>query len=99
MGQPHTSSSTGRGEPDYLHRRITGLLVEDARLPSSQIARKLGVPEATVRYRIRRMKDQGRMFTMTVPVSEGGVRASFFVRTVPGKTDALIASLRDDARV
>jgi DNA-binding Lrp family transcriptional regulator len=55
----------------------------------------LGVPEATVRYRIRRLKDQGRMATVTMPaLSEGALRASFFVRTVPGKTDELIEELK-----
>src|SRR5258708_2530585 len=87
--------TAGWAELDDLDRKITALLIHDARLPSSQIARKLGVPEATVRDRIRRLKDQGRMATVTMPaLSEGTLRATFFVRTVPGKTDELIDELK-----
>ena len=46
-------------QPDDLDRQIIALLREDGRRSNREVARKLGVPEATVRYRVRRLTDSG----------------------------------------
>ncbi len=46
-------------QPDDLDRQIIALLREDGRRSNREVARRLGVPEATVRYRVRRLTDSG----------------------------------------
>lgn len=46
-------------EPDTLDRQIISLLQADGRCSNREIARQLDVPEATVRYRVRRLTDSG----------------------------------------
>jgi Lrp/AsnC family transcriptional regulator, regulator for asnA, asnC and gidA len=46
-------------QPDELDRQIIDLLREDGRRSNREVARKLNVPEATVRYRVRRLTDSG----------------------------------------
>jgi Lrp/AsnC family transcriptional regulator for asnA, asnC and gidA len=46
-------------EPDTLDRQIISLLQADGRCSNREIARQLDVPEATVRYRVRRLTDGG----------------------------------------
>jgi Lrp/AsnC family transcriptional regulator for asnA, asnC and gidA len=70
-------------------------LLRDPRLPSSRIARELSVPDATVRYRVRRLKAAGRIQSMTMPTRREPIRATFFVGSAPGKTDDLIETLSE----
>lgn len=46
-------------QPDQLDRQIISMLQADGRCSNREIARHLGVPEATVRYRVRRLTDSG----------------------------------------
>jgi Lrp/AsnC family transcriptional regulator, regulator for asnA, asnC and gidA len=46
-------------EPDLLDRQIIHLLQADGRCSNREIARQLNVPEATIRYRVRRLTDSG----------------------------------------
>src|SRR5688500_1624212 len=46
-------------QPDELDRRIITMLRADGRRSNREIARTLGVPEATVRYRVRRLTEGG----------------------------------------
>lgn len=46
-------------QPDDLDRQIIAMLREDGRRSNREVARHLGVPEATVRYRVRRLTDSG----------------------------------------
>jgi len=45
-------------EIDHLDMQITEYLQIDGRVSYSYIARELGVPEATVRYRVKRLLDE-----------------------------------------
>jgi Lrp/AsnC family transcriptional regulator, regulator for asnA, asnC and gidA len=47
------------GQPDELDRQIIALLRADGRRSNREVARRLNVPEATVRYRVRRLTDSG----------------------------------------
>lgn len=57
------SDDSGRArpiiQPDELDRQIITLLREDGRRSNREVARRLSVPEATVRYRVRRLTDSG----------------------------------------
>jgi Lrp/AsnC family transcriptional regulator for asnA, asnC and gidA len=46
-------------QPDDLDRQIITMLRADGRRSNREIARRLGVPEATVRYRVRRLIESG----------------------------------------
>jgi Lrp/AsnC family transcriptional regulator, regulator for asnA, asnC and gidA len=46
-------------QPDGLDRQIITLLRADGRRSNREIARRLDVPEATVRYRVRRLTEGG----------------------------------------
>ena len=46
-------------QPDELDLQIIALLRVDGRRSNREVARRLGVPEATVRYRVRRLTDSG----------------------------------------
>ncbi len=46
-------------DPDQLDRQIISMLQADGRCSNREIARNLGVPEATVRYRVRRLTESG----------------------------------------
>jgi Lrp/AsnC family transcriptional regulator for asnA, asnC and gidA len=52
---------------DDIDRRIIALLQHDGRMPNSAIARALGIAEATVRRRIRRLTDTGTLRVVAVP--------------------------------
>ena len=46
-------------QPDELDRQIIRLLRADGRRSNREIARRLEVPEATIRYRVRRLIESG----------------------------------------
>jgi Lrp/AsnC family transcriptional regulator for asnA, asnC and gidA len=46
-------------QPDDLDLQIIALLRVDGRRSNREVARRLGVPEATVRYRVRRLTESG----------------------------------------
>jgi Lrp/AsnC family transcriptional regulator for asnA, asnC and gidA len=52
---------------DDIDRRIIALLQRDGRMANSAIARSLGIAEATVRRRIRRLTDTGTLRVVAVP--------------------------------
>lgn len=55
-------------EIDNLDREILNLLVEDGRMTSSEIARRVGdISERSVRYRIDRMREEGVMKISALP--------------------------------
>lgn len=49
----------GTIQPDELDRQIIALLRQDGRRSNREVARRLNVPEATVRYRVRRLTESG----------------------------------------
>ena len=50
---------SGRAPKDDLDRRLLALLQSNARLPTSEMARKLGIARSTVHERIARMEQTG----------------------------------------
>lgn len=57
--EKHAPKLTRDLEPDTLDRHIISLLQADGRCSNREIARQLDVPEATIRYRVRRLTDSG----------------------------------------
>lgn len=55
---------------DPVDRRIIGLLQQDGRMSNSEIARRMGVAEATVRKRLNRLLSQGIILVVAVPSPE-----------------------------
>ena len=59
MSDGHISRRSRPLQPDELDRQIIQLLRADGRRSNREIARKLRVPEATIRYRVRRLIESG----------------------------------------
>ena len=79
---------------DALDRSILALLGDDGRLPSLEIARRLGVSEKTIRLRIARlMRDHGMRVTATLNGSDRRTRMLFLVHTAPGRRFEVAESL------
>jgi DNA-binding Lrp family transcriptional regulator len=63
---PQRQASAAQIELDDTDHRIIALLRDDGRLPYRSIARELGLTEATVRARIRRLEDSRTMRVVAV---------------------------------
>ncbi len=84
-------------ELDELDEKIMRLLRQDGRIPSAQIARNVRASDATVRYRINRLKARGFIVTMTMPMAARVAQVrivAFFIRTVPGKTMDFVNAIK-----
>jgi Lrp/AsnC family transcriptional regulator for asnA, asnC and gidA len=85
------------GEVDALDRAIIAELQRDGRATYRAIGRKLGVPEATVRFRTNRLQKSGVMSVTAFadPQRLGyGVLASMFLRVAATRRAALIEELQ-----
>ena len=78
-----------RPRVDDLDRDILKCLIEDARMPAADIARRIGdVPARTVRSRLARLLDSGlvSIHAGAVPEALGfGIRADIVIDVDPGK--------------
>jgi len=78
-----------RPRVDDLDRDILKCLIEDARMPAAEIARRIGdVPPRTVRSRLARLLDSGlvSIHAGAVPEALGlGIRADIVIDVDPGR--------------
>ena len=84
-------------KPDLTDRCIIVLLQVDGRLSHTEIARRLGIPEATVPRRMRRLLDERtiQIVAQPEPFKIGfGVRAIIGLKLQPGKVAEALAALR-----
>lgn len=84
------------GGLDIVDRCLVALLQADGRLSHTEIARRLHIPEATVRRRMKRLLDDGVMQVVAVPDPHKigyGTHAIVGLRLQPGKTAAVLAVL------
>ncbi len=73
---------------DIIDRAIVDLLMENGRMPSAEIARRLGdVSERSARYRLDRMVEQGVIRISAIPIPQAlgySVVADVFIEAEPG---------------
>lgn len=81
---------------DIADRCLIALLQADGRLQHTDLARRLGIPEATVRRRMKRLLDERVMQIVAVPDPYKigyGTHAIVGLRVQPGKITEVIAVL------
>jgi len=81
---------------DTIDRCLIALLQVDGRLSHAEIARQLGVPEPTVRRRMKRLIDEEVMQVVAVPnpLKIGySIHAIVGARVRPGRTNDVVAAL------
>ena len=91
-----------RGRLDSTDFNIISLLQKDGRMPSSEIAKKTGVSEATVRYRLKKLIDGGFIQIVAAgnPIKLGfGIAANIGVYTESLHIEEIIAELKKIKRL
>lgn len=78
MKKPDSST---KGELDDLDHKILKFLQEDSRMPFTNIAKKLNVPDTTVHFRVRKLKEIGviKKFSIIVPPESIGLNVIAWV--------------------
>lgn len=89
---------TNTEELDALDRSILRILQEDGRASYSEIARRIGVPESTVRLRVKRLVEKGgviRKFAALINPFKAGysIVAFIAVDAEPGKVKEAVERL------
>jgi Lrp/AsnC family transcriptional regulator for asnA, asnC and gidA len=82
---------------DELDRAIVAQLAEDGRRPYRAIAKDLGVPETTVRFRARRLQREGVLTILAFlnPLKVGySVLASVLLRVEPDAHNRVVEALK-----
>jgi len=99
MAIPHNGAASPdiqHHEIDPLDLKIIELLQQNGRIPYRDIARSIEVPEATVRYRMKRLLDDG-IITISAFINTGKVRhenvAYIELRVKAGFFDKTLAEL------
>jgi DNA-binding Lrp family transcriptional regulator len=84
--------------PDDIDRALLALLRENARAPTAQLARRLGVSRTTVQSRLQRLERRGAIVGYTVVVPDEAeaalVRAHVLITLAPKRAAAIDAELR-----
>ncbi|MDQ3547990.1 MAG: Lrp/AsnC family transcriptional regulator [Chloroflexota bacterium] len=81
---------------DVVDRCLIALLQADGRLSHAEIARRLGIPEPTVRRRMKRLLDDGAMQIVAVPDPHKigyGIHAIIGAKVQPGRGGDVVAAL------
>ncbi|WCL53995.1 Lrp/AsnC family transcriptional regulator [Gimibacter soli] len=83
---------------DDTDRALIDLLRADARLPLSELARRMGVSRSTVQDRLSRLEGRGVIAGYTVrlneQMTERDVRAHVFLKIVPKAQDEVVAQAK-----
>jgi Lrp/AsnC family transcriptional regulator, leucine-responsive regulatory protein len=80
------SLSTANGLLDVVNRQILSLLAEDARMSTSELARRIGMSAPSVRERVGRLERAGviRGYRLDVDAAAIGLPVTAWVRVRPG---------------
>jgi Lrp/AsnC family transcriptional regulator, regulator for asnA, asnC and gidA len=81
---------------DVIDRCLIALLQVDGRLTHAELARRLAIPEPTIRRRMKRLLDEEVMQIVAVPnpLKIGyGIHAVVSARVQPGRTNDVVAAL------
>ncbi len=88
---------------DELDRRLIGLLAENARLPVTTLAGKLGIARTTVQTRLERLENSGVIAGYTLRLgaaeSETRIRATVLLQLDPRSAPAVVQYLRKITQV
>lgn len=87
---------------DELDYEIIRELQADGRRPLREIARNLGIAEATVRLRLKRLQDEEiiRVIAFLDPTKLGpSLMALLFIKVVPGRHEAIVRTLEEWSEV
>ena len=68
---------------DSLDVKILSIMKEDARIPFTEIAKKLDLSEGAVRQRVKNLTESGIIRKFTVETAENVPRALVFISTSP----------------
>ena len=68
---------------DALDVKILSIMKEDARIPFTEIAKKLDLSEGAVRQRVKNLTESGIIRKFTVETAENVPRALVFISTSP----------------
>lgn len=83
---------------DDTDRALVALLRENARAPTAELARRLGVSRTTVQSRLQRLERRGAVVGYTVVVPDEAeaalVRAHVLITLAPKQSAAIDAALR-----
>ena len=71
---------------DEIDRRIIDILRKNGRAKYTEIAKEIGIPEATVRYRVRSLVNEGVIKRFTIELASRGITCLVGFKTEP-KTD------------
>ncbi len=82
---------------DDTDKKILGLLLKDGRLPFSRIAKELGVSEATIHLRLRKLREMGVIKGFSVDLDPGllglPIVAFILVRVSPARIREVAESI------
>ncbi len=88
---------------DDLDRRLLGLLAENARLPVTTLAGKLGIARTTVQTRLERLENSGTIAGYTLRLggaeTEHRIRATVLLQLDPRSAPAVVQYLRKITQV
>ncbi len=92
----HFDQCFGDMSEDSLDARLIQLLVQNARAPTAQLARKLGVARSTVQARLERLEQSGVItgYSARVGASDNRVRAHVLIGIAPQAQAAVEARLK-----
>lgn len=102
-----TSGRTGsrrsrRRPPDQLDESILAVLQDDARASVAEIAKRVGTPEATCRYRLKRLEERGiigKYRAVLPPEKLGFILFVFFMIKIKGGNENNMREFADFLRV
>jgi Lrp/AsnC family transcriptional regulator of lysine biosynthesis len=80
-------------KPDETDEKIIELLKLDARASNVAIAKKLGLTEGAVRWRIKRLVEGGVVRRFTVELSGGGSNFAVLMVKCKGETKKMMAAV------
>ena len=81
---------------DETDRALLGLLARNARMPATELARRLGLARTTVQARIERLERSGAIRGYTVRAGEGAaalIRAYVLIQVEPRAAPAVSSAL------
>lgn len=87
---------------DETDLKILEILTIDARTPFTDVGKSLGVSDATVHVRVKRMIDEGVIKKYTIEVNEdalGKVRGFVLINVKPGFLEAMMKQLIEDEKI